>query len=274
MGTTRVASIVAFLLSSALGHAQPAIQEATGKVVMLRVHEPGTGYGAPSDYLDADVIVKLDTDPGKAFGFALRDDGRLGARREMLTTLRGAFKIGRDVTLNYSILPGRNTGMLLRVWPSPPPEFTGREEHPGQDVSADPAVREGWLEPSNLKSTPENRTKGGPAVLKSIQRLPPGTFELEPGERHSIAVEVTERLLLMAVVSWQGSEIPVTVAVVRGQGTLLTGDARPFSSESGRVRVNGELSPSRGTAILVTNQSKVRVKVQFSGGVLPLASTP
>jgi hypothetical protein len=41
------------------------------------VNEVGTGYGPPDDFLDAEVIVWLDSEPEKAFGFQLRNGGSL-----------------------------------------------------------------------------------------------------------------------------------------------------------------------------------------------------
>jgi len=41
---------------------------AEGLLTMLRVHDVGTGYGSSTDSLDVEVVIKLDSQPGKALG--------------------------------------------------------------------------------------------------------------------------------------------------------------------------------------------------------------
>lgn len=85
-----------------------------GKLVFLRVHDVGTGFGPPLDSLDAEVIVRLDSHPERAFGFKLRVDPRAPVRRGMLDTLRDAFRGDRLVRVEY-IRTGLQTGEILRV---------------------------------------------------------------------------------------------------------------------------------------------------------------
>jgi photosystem II stability/assembly factor-like uncharacterized protein len=87
---------------------------ADGKLVFLRVHDVGTGWGPPSDFIDVEVVVKLDNQPGKAFGFQLRADGEEHARRGMLDLLRNAFERNSRVTLDY-VKTGLRNGTILRV---------------------------------------------------------------------------------------------------------------------------------------------------------------
>jgi hypothetical protein len=87
---------------------------AAGRVSLLRVHDPGTGYGPPTDFLDADVIVWLDTQPGKAFGFQLRPDAGEVAHAGMLRALRDAFKRGKTVQIDY-VRTGIHNGRIIRV---------------------------------------------------------------------------------------------------------------------------------------------------------------
>jgi hypothetical protein len=47
----------------------------------LRVHDVGTGFGVPPDFLDVEVVIQPDTRPGKSFGFQLRNDNNASARR-------------------------------------------------------------------------------------------------------------------------------------------------------------------------------------------------
>ena len=71
-----------------LGLPEPAmadVQRVSGKLTMLRVHEVGTGYGPPPDFIDVEVVFKVDSRPGMAFGFQLRNDDNLPARQECST---------------------------------------------------------------------------------------------------------------------------------------------------------------------------------------------
>jgi hypothetical protein len=86
----------------------------TGTPVLLRVHETGSGYGPPSDRLDADVVVQLDTAPGRSFGFTLRNGPTVRARRGLLTLLRAAFNENRPVTIEYDRTGPRN-GRIVRI---------------------------------------------------------------------------------------------------------------------------------------------------------------
>ena len=90
--------------------------QATGKVTLLRVHDVGTKYGPPADQIDVEVVIWLDSQPGKAFGFQLRNDSSRPARQGMLDLLRDAFNNNWTVTINYNIDPGKNNGVIIRVW--------------------------------------------------------------------------------------------------------------------------------------------------------------
>ena len=47
---------------------------AKGKLTLLRVHDVGSSYGPPTDRIDVEVVIWLDSKPGYAFGFQLRND--------------------------------------------------------------------------------------------------------------------------------------------------------------------------------------------------------
>ena len=94
------------------------IGAASGTVSLLRIHDIGTGYGPPGDELDVEVIVRLDSEPVRAFGFQLRDDAHRAVREGMLSLLRDAFNNDWTVTINYYSEPGRNNSFLFRVWVS------------------------------------------------------------------------------------------------------------------------------------------------------------
>jgi hypothetical protein len=88
---------------------------ATGTPVLLRVHERGSGYGPPSDRLDVEVIVQIDREPGRSFGFSLRDDVTQPAHRGMFGRLRHAFNTNVPVTIEYDRTGPRN-GTIVRVY--------------------------------------------------------------------------------------------------------------------------------------------------------------
>ena len=94
---------------------EPTVLAAEGRVRLLRVNDVGTGYGPPTDFLDAEVIVQLDTQPGKAFGFKLRDNPDESARRGMLDLLRDAFNNDRTVRIEYIQVAGLNNSKIIRV---------------------------------------------------------------------------------------------------------------------------------------------------------------
>jgi hypothetical protein len=92
-----------------------ALLESTGKITFLRVHDVGTGFGPPSDFIDVEVVVKLNTQPTSAFGFQLRDDGNRPARAGMLDLLQDAFNNNWTVTLDYNLDPGKTNGTVIRT---------------------------------------------------------------------------------------------------------------------------------------------------------------
>jgi len=91
-----------------------SVLSAEGKVTFLRVHDEGTGFGPPTDFLDAEVIVVLDSTPGRGFGFTLRNDSDAADHRGMLDVLRSAFRQDRTVRLDY-IRTGIRNGRIIRV---------------------------------------------------------------------------------------------------------------------------------------------------------------
>ncbi|MCS7480644.1 M64 family metallopeptidase [Umezawaea endophytica] len=92
----------------------PSVVETTGRVTFLRVHDVGTGFGPPSDFLDVEVVVQLDTEPGRAFGFQLREGTTEVVRKGMLDTLRTAFDRNSPVRVDYR-RTGIDNGVLVRV---------------------------------------------------------------------------------------------------------------------------------------------------------------
>jgi hypothetical protein len=93
----------------------PDLLEKTGKIVFLRAHDLGTGYGPPSDQLDVEAVFILNAFGEGAYGFQLRNDDYLPARRAMFALLRDAFVHNLTVIADYYIEPGRTNGTAIRV---------------------------------------------------------------------------------------------------------------------------------------------------------------
>ena len=89
--------------------------EKTGKIVFLRAHDLGTGYGPPSDQLDVEAVFILNALGDGAYGFQLRSDENLPARQAMFSLLRDAFVHNLTVIADYLIEQGRINGTAIRV---------------------------------------------------------------------------------------------------------------------------------------------------------------
>jgi C1A family cysteine protease len=90
------------------------LRQTEGRITYLRVHDVKTKYGPDVDQLDAEVIVKLDSNPDKTYGFQLRNDSKGAEHQGMLGLLRDAFKRGTRVRIEYTI-NGLNTGLIIRL---------------------------------------------------------------------------------------------------------------------------------------------------------------
>lgn len=85
-----------------------------GKLTLLRVHDVGTKFGPPDDQLDVEVVIRLDSEPGRSFGFQLRNDEHGEANDGMLALLREAFDLDRRVRVEF-IRTGCASGRIFRV---------------------------------------------------------------------------------------------------------------------------------------------------------------
>jgi len=92
--------------------------EVQGKITLIRVNDVGGGYGPPTDFMDTDAEVWLDTQPGRAFGFQLRPDDQEADHKGMLKLLRDAFDNNRAVQLDI-IRTGVRNGRIVRVMDLP-----------------------------------------------------------------------------------------------------------------------------------------------------------
>jgi hypothetical protein len=92
----------------------PGVNRAVGRISFLRVHDAG-GFGPPSDHLDGEVVFKLDTHPGRAFGFQLRDDASRPAHEGMLDLLRDALANDFDVAIDYHQVLNKANSVAFRL---------------------------------------------------------------------------------------------------------------------------------------------------------------
>ena len=99
----------------------------SGPHSLLRVHELGTGYGPPNDFIDVEVVVQFAGHSADAQGFQLRSDATLPARQGMLDLLRDAFNHGWIAHIDHETPAGKHNGIILRVWVTKPVSTT----HPG-----------------------------------------------------------------------------------------------------------------------------------------------
>jgi len=90
------------------------LQEVSGRIQFLRVNDVGTGYGPQNDFIDAEVIFQLDSQPEKAFGFQLRTDGDRLVNRGKLNLLRLAYAKNLPVLVDFTRTSCHN-GTVLRV---------------------------------------------------------------------------------------------------------------------------------------------------------------
>ena len=93
------------------------IRTAIGKLAFLRVHELGSGFGPPSDFLDVEVVIGIHGAQG-GFGCTLRNDNNRFAHHGMLDVLRDAFNQDSVVEVEYTVDPGefgKANGTILHV---------------------------------------------------------------------------------------------------------------------------------------------------------------
>ena len=91
-----------------------SVLNAQGRITMLRAHDVGSGYGPPNDFLDVETVLWLDSMPGNSFGFQLRTDANMAARRGMFSLLRKAFTANRRISIDY-VRTGLRSGRIIRV---------------------------------------------------------------------------------------------------------------------------------------------------------------
>ncbi len=107
-----------------------ALLNTSGKIKMLRVNEVGDRFGPAADFIQAEVIVQLDTHPaGAASGFKLRADANQPVRQGMLDLLRDAFNNGWRVHFDHEVSTGKRKGTIIRVWVTKDPVLPAAGAH-------------------------------------------------------------------------------------------------------------------------------------------------
>lgn len=91
------------------------ILQVKGKIIFLRAHDVGTGWGPPQDFQDAEAVVRLSGAPDNAMCFQLRTDANRVARQAEFDLLRDAFNNNWNVTIDYDLPNGKKNGRLIRV---------------------------------------------------------------------------------------------------------------------------------------------------------------
>jgi len=92
-----------------------ALLQSRGKLTFLRVHEVGGKFGPPTDQIDVEAVLKLNTHPERAMGFQIRNDNDRPVRQGMLDLLRDAFSDDLTVVVDYHLDTGKNNGVVIRV---------------------------------------------------------------------------------------------------------------------------------------------------------------
>jgi len=107
-----------FVLSTLLSINVEAAQilQTSGKVIFLRIDSTYSGYGSKQDFIDGEVIIKLDSHPGSAYGFQLRNTGKRPVHEAMFALLQDAYKNNWKITIDYLIDPGKKNGVIQRIW--------------------------------------------------------------------------------------------------------------------------------------------------------------
>lgn len=80
------------------------------------MHDVGSKYGPANDQIDAEVVIKLNTQAGQAFGFKLRNDTNALVHQGMLDLLRDAFANNWTVAIDFFRDANKKNGIILRVW--------------------------------------------------------------------------------------------------------------------------------------------------------------
>lgn len=115
MKKVRVTALLVLTVLSTCSALAQGVRQASGEVVLLRIHDVGTGFGAPGNTIDGEVVVKL-SGSSNFYGFRLRNDENSLTHQGMLDLLLDAYENDWTVTINYHSSPNRTNFLLFRVW--------------------------------------------------------------------------------------------------------------------------------------------------------------
>jgi hypothetical protein len=251
------------------------ILQASGRITFLRVHEMGSRFGPPGDEIDVEVVIRLDTREGMAFGFQLRAGPALAAHQGMLDVLRDAFNHGWTVTIDYDIQPGRKNGLLIRAAATKPGGPLARVVDVPNIVIArkDPAAH-GVLDPATLAHAPPpgKEPSGGHALFEETQWEPVEEIQLAAGASRDFQVPVEAPALLLVHASWTGTGVPPTVRVARGGNVLATGSPTPVPPNQGSVLARARIDASGHVTVTFANPGPDPASLRVAVGVLRLPS--
>ena len=115
-----LAGAALFFSSNGFANTPPTIKgphghavEVTGKVKLIRSQIKGLEIGSKQDFLDAEVLVTLEGQPGKVFGFRYHDDNP--ERNSMESLLREAYFRGLPVTISHKMEPLKKHKSIIWV---------------------------------------------------------------------------------------------------------------------------------------------------------------
>jgi hypothetical protein len=87
----------------------------SGNLTFLRAHELGTGFGPDDDFIDVELVSRIDAEPNHAFGLQLRNGDERPSHEGMAALLRDSFNQAWETTVEYDLDEGRQNGILIRV---------------------------------------------------------------------------------------------------------------------------------------------------------------
>ena len=255
------------------------LEQTSGKLRQLVVRDLGKPYDAPNR-TDLQVVVELDTEPDKTFGFALR--GRQAAARHgMLELLRDALGAGRPVAIAYSLAPDNVTRVIHRVSLAGDPATIVQVTDVPQLVPAadDPIIQGGRLDPSAIlgqlpNPPPGFENKGAHEFFEETTRTIVEEKGLAPGQTRQATVSFTEPVLLQARATWFGSIEPVELIVAMGGATLARGTVRPAPPNRGTATADVRVHMPGTATVSAFNKGSATVHLEIVVGTLPLSATP
>ena len=107
------ASVVQADTPTSLRGEHGAMVTKSGKISLFRAQITGLEIGPPSDRLDAEVLITLDSEPDMVFGIPFHKENP--AADNMIETLREAYLHDLPVTVQAPLMPNRKHLRLIWV---------------------------------------------------------------------------------------------------------------------------------------------------------------